>query len=99
MRRSPPRAAQDAAPDAARPDGGTPGGREERLAGLVRTALAGLRALGSRLAPEPAAADGARHGLRWPNRRAATAIFVSAYLFFLVVILAGQKLMPGLLNP
>ena len=101
MRRSPPRAAQDAAPDAARPEDGTPAGREKRLAGLVRTALAGLRALGSRLAPQPAAAaaEGAHHGLRWPSRRAATAIFVSAYLFFLVAILAGQKLMPSLPFP
>ncbi len=89
---------RDPGPAPVRPDDGTSAGREERLTGLVQTALAGLRALGSRLVPEPAA-DGARHGLRWPNRRAAAAIFVSAYLFFLVAILAGHKFMPGLLFP
>ena len=88
-----------AAPAPVRPDDGTPADREERLTGLVQTALTGLRALGSRLVPEPVAADGAHHGLRWPNRRAAAAIFVSAYLFFLVAILAGHKFMPGLLFP
>ncbi len=86
-------------PAPVRPDDGTPADREERLTGLVPTALAGLRALGSRLVPEPVAADGAHHGLRWPSRRAAAAIFVSAYLFFLVAILAGHKFMPGLLFP
>ncbi len=86
-------------PAPVRPDDGTPADREERLTGLVQTALAGLRALGSRLVPKPVAADGSPHGLRWPSRRAGAAIFVSAYLFFLVAILAGHKFMPGLLFP
>ncbi len=95
MRRSPP----GAAPAPVRPDDGTPADREERLTGPVQTALAGLRALGSGLVPKPVAAGGSRHGLRWPKWGAAAAIFGSAYLFFMVAILAGLNFMPGLLFP
>ena len=105
-RRSPPGAALASAAPTAEPGpapvrrgDATPADREERLAGPVRKTLAGLRALGSRLVPEPAAAGGARHGLRLPKWGAAAAIFVYAYLGFVVAILAGLKLMPELLLP
>ncbi len=97
MRRSPP----GAAPAPVRPDDGTPADREKRLTGKVQTAISGLRALGSGLVPKPVAAGGSRHGLRWPKWGVATAaaIFVYAYLGFMVVIFSGLNFMPGLLFP
>ncbi len=86
-------------PAPVRPADATPADREERPAGPVRKTLADLRALGSRLVPQPAAAGGPRHGLGLPKWGTATAIFVFAYLSFVVAILAGLKLMPELLLP
>jgi hypothetical protein len=94
MRRSPPAAGP------VPPDDGAPPDREERPTGAAQAALAGLRALGSRLVPEPGAAGGPRHGLRWPSwGTTAAAAFVCAYFFFLVTIFAGLVFIPDLLLP
>ena len=71
-------------PAPVRTDDATPAGREERLTGPVQTALAGLRAWGSGLIPKPVTA---------------AAVFVCAYLFFLVAIFAGLNFMPDLFFP
>ena len=96
-RRSPLGAVPAPAPALApvRPDDATPVDREEWPAGPVRTAVAGLRAMGSGLVPKPAA--GSRHGLRLPKWGIAVAIFVFAYLGFVVAILAGLNFMPEFL--
>ncbi len=99
MRRSP--LGTVPAPAPVRPDDAMSADREERLTGPVRTAVAGLRALGSGLGPKPVAAGGSRHGLRWPSWGAATAaaIFACAYFFFMAAIFGGLNFMPGLYFP
>ncbi len=79
-------------------DATPPADRKEPLTHRARTAVAGLRALGSRLVPQPAI-GGPRRGLGLPKWGAATAIFVFAYLIFVVAIVAGLTLLPELMLP
>ncbi len=72
------------APAPVRPDDATTPSREKRLRGPVQTALTGLRAWGSGLVLKPVTAG---------------AIFVCAYLFFLVALFAGLNFVPDLFFP